>query len=92
MFTFDLAEIMKPKGVSVNCLDPGTVNTKMLLAGKQKCCPPDADHQVLSIRLSKLKLTYYLWQLPCRVMTACCLMCATCPFLQVVTVTVTALY
>ena len=34
MFTFDLAEIMKPKGVTVNCLDPGTVNTKMLIAGK----------------------------------------------------------
>ncbi|KAL3130781.1 hypothetical protein ABBQ38_000124 [Trebouxia sp. C0009 RCD-2024] len=37
MFTFDLAEIMKPKGVTVNCLDPGTVNTKMLIAGWGAC-------------------------------------------------------
>ena len=34
MFTFELAELMKPKGIAVNCLDPGTVNTKMLLAGQ----------------------------------------------------------
>ena len=34
MFTFDLAEIMKANGVVVNCLDPGTVNTKMLIAGE----------------------------------------------------------
>lgn len=34
MFTCDLAERMKPKGVTVNCLDPGTVNTKMLIAGQ----------------------------------------------------------
>ena len=34
MYTFDLSEIMRPKGVTVNCLDPGTVNTKMLLAGQ----------------------------------------------------------
>ena len=34
MFTRDLAEIMKSKGVTVNCLDPGTVNTKMLIAGQ----------------------------------------------------------
>jgi len=34
MFTCDLAEHMKPKGVTVNCLDPGTVNTKMLIAGQ----------------------------------------------------------
>ena len=33
MFTYELADIMKPKGVTVNCLDPGTVNTKMLIAG-----------------------------------------------------------
>lgn len=34
MYTFDLSEIMDPKGVTVNCLDPGTVNTKMLIAGQ----------------------------------------------------------
>ena len=34
MYTLDLAEIMKPKGITVNCLDPGTVNTKMLIAGE----------------------------------------------------------
>lgn len=34
MFTFELAELLKPRGVAVNCLDPGTVNTKMLLAGQ----------------------------------------------------------
>lgn len=33
MFTYELAAIMKPRGVTVNCLDPGTVNTKMLIAG-----------------------------------------------------------
>lgn len=33
MFTYELADIMKPSGVTVNCLDPGTVNTKMLIAG-----------------------------------------------------------
>ncbi len=39
MFTCDLAEHMKPKGVTVNCLDPGTVNTKMLIAGQpHQCC------------------------------------------------------
>lgn len=37
MFTFELAELMKPKGIVVNCLDPGTVNTKMLLAGWGAC-------------------------------------------------------
>ncbi|KAL0041893.1 hypothetical protein WJX79_007944 [Trebouxia sp. C0005] len=37
MFTCDLAEHMKPKGVTVNCLDPGTVNTKMLIAGWGAC-------------------------------------------------------
>ncbi|KAL0037733.1 hypothetical protein WJX77_009988 [Trebouxia sp. C0004] len=37
MFTCDLAEHMKPKGVTVNCLDPGTVNTKMLIAGWGSC-------------------------------------------------------
>ena len=39
MYTFDLSEIMKPRGVTVNCLDPGTVNTKMLIAGQ-----PGAGH------------------------------------------------
>ena len=39
MYTFDLSEKMKPKGVTVNCLDPGTVNTKMLLAGQQASYP-----------------------------------------------------
>lgn len=33
MFTMKLARIMQSAGVKVNCLDPGTVNTKMLLAG-----------------------------------------------------------
>ena len=37
MFTYDLAEFMKPKGVTVNCLDPGTVNTKLLIAGWGAC-------------------------------------------------------
>ena len=37
MFTYDLAELMKPKGVTVNCLDPGTVNTKLLIAGWGAC-------------------------------------------------------
>ena len=37
MFTYDLAEMMKPKGVTVNCLDPGTVNTKLLIAGWGAC-------------------------------------------------------
>lgn len=36
-FTRDLAEILKPNGVTVNCLDPGTVNTKMLFAGWGAC-------------------------------------------------------
>ena len=39
MYTIDLSEIMKPKGVTVNCLDPGTVNTKMLIAGQQGSSP-----------------------------------------------------
>lgn len=33
MFTYELAPLMKPRNVTVNCLDPGTVNTKMLIAG-----------------------------------------------------------
>mmetsp|Transcript_11121 Transcript_11121/g.20049 ORF Transcript_11121/g.20049 Transcript_11121/m.20049 type:complete len:269 (-) Transcript_11121:279-1085(-) len=33
MFTFELAERMACKPYTVNALDPGTVNTKMLLAG-----------------------------------------------------------
>ncbi len=37
MFTYDLAELLKPKGVIVNCLDPGTVNTKLLIAGWGAC-------------------------------------------------------
>ena len=37
MFTYDLADLMKPKGVTVNCLDPGTVNTKLLIAGWGAC-------------------------------------------------------
>ena len=37
MFTKDLAEIASSRGVTVNCLDPGTVNTKMLDAGWGMC-------------------------------------------------------
>ncbi|KAK3269958.1 hypothetical protein CYMTET_21620 [Cymbomonas tetramitiformis] len=39
-FTKDLAERLKPEGITVNCLDPGTVNTKMLLAGWGPCGIP----------------------------------------------------
>ena len=37
MFTKDLAEIAKPRGITVNCLDPGTVNSKLLDAGWGMC-------------------------------------------------------
>lgn len=37
MFTYDLAELMKSRSVTVNCLDPGTVNTKLLIAGWGAC-------------------------------------------------------
>ncbi len=37
MLTFELVKLMKPIGVTVNCLDPGTVNTKMLHAGRYYC-------------------------------------------------------
>ncbi len=37
MFTFEMAEMLKNCGVTVNCLDPGTVNTKMLLQGWGPC-------------------------------------------------------
>lgn len=38
-FTRDLADILSSSGSSVtaNCLDPGTVNTKMLYAGWGPC-------------------------------------------------------
>lgn len=36
-FTRDLAEIVRDRGLTANCLDPGTVNTKMLLAGWGPC-------------------------------------------------------
>eukprot|EP00899_Mesostigma_viride_P020214 jgi/Mesvir1/28194/Mv04748-RA.1 len=39
-FTYELAERLKDEGVTVNCLDPGTVNTKMLLAGWGPCGIP----------------------------------------------------
>lgn len=49
-FTYDLARKLKghPSGVTVNCLDPGTVNTKMLLAGWGPCGIPvgSADNEV----------------------------------------------
>lgn len=44
MFTYELADIMKPKGVTVNCLDPGTVNTKMLIAGVVELLQHNAIH------------------------------------------------
>ena len=37
MFTTELADVMKAQGVTVNCLDPGTVNTKLLIAGWGAC-------------------------------------------------------
>mmetsp|Transcript_49938 Transcript_49938/g.159821 ORF Transcript_49938/g.159821 Transcript_49938/m.159821 type:complete len:165 (-) Transcript_49938:1265-1759(-) len=37
MFTYDLARILEGTGVTCNCLDPGTVNTKMLLSGWGPC-------------------------------------------------------
>jgi len=49
-FTYDLARKLKghPSGVTVNCLDPGTVNTKMLLAGWGPCGIPvgSADNEL----------------------------------------------
>jgi NAD(P)-dependent dehydrogenase (short-subunit alcohol dehydrogenase family) len=36
-FTRDLASIEENRGVTANCLDPGTVNTKMLYAGWGPC-------------------------------------------------------
>jgi NAD(P)-dependent dehydrogenase (short-subunit alcohol dehydrogenase family) len=37
VFTAELAERVSNIGVTVNCLDPGTVNTKMLYAGWGPC-------------------------------------------------------
>ena len=36
-FTRDLASIVQGRGLTANCLDPGTVNTKMLYAGWGPC-------------------------------------------------------
>ena len=36
-FTKDLSERVKSRGLTANCLDPGTVNTKMLFAGWGPC-------------------------------------------------------
>ena len=36
-FTKDLSERVKGRGLTANCLDPGTVNTKMLYAGWGPC-------------------------------------------------------
>ena len=36
-FTKDLADRVKSRGITANCLDPGTVNTKMLYAGWGPC-------------------------------------------------------
>lgn len=36
-FTRDLADVTRSRGVTANCLDPGTVNTKMLYAGWGPC-------------------------------------------------------
>ncbi len=33
MFTYDLAEKLKEDGITVNCLHPGVINTKMLMSG-----------------------------------------------------------
>lgn len=37
MYTLQLAERLRARGITVNTLDPGTVNTKMLLAGWGRC-------------------------------------------------------
>jgi hypothetical protein len=37
LFTVELAERCAKSGLSINCLDPGTVNTKMLYAGWGSC-------------------------------------------------------
>lgn len=37
LFTVELANRLAARGVSANCLDPGTVNTKMLYAGWGPC-------------------------------------------------------
>lgn len=36
-FTRDLADLVRGRGLTANCLDPGTVNTKMLIAGWGAC-------------------------------------------------------
>jgi NAD(P)-dependent dehydrogenase (short-subunit alcohol dehydrogenase family) len=33
MLTVRMAQLLQPRGLQVACLDPGTVNTKVLLAG-----------------------------------------------------------
>ena len=33
MYTYEMSALFKDDGITVNCLDPGTVNTKMLLQG-----------------------------------------------------------
>lgn len=37
MLTVKMARQLQARGVAVTCLDPGTVNTKMLLAGWGRC-------------------------------------------------------
>lgn len=47
MFTIDMAERFRKDGITVNCLDPGTVNTQMLLKGWGAIGIPtdEADHE-----------------------------------------------
>ena len=46
-FTAKLAKRLGEKGPTVNCLDPGTVNTKMLEAGWGMCGMPIAVRQAV---------------------------------------------
>lgn len=47
MFTYDMAELFSETGITVNCLDPGTVNTKMLIPTWGACGieVEDADNE-----------------------------------------------